>query len=76
MSWLIPQERISLLDQLHDVLGQIQKNIAEERQLMVDRNYWNGLTDDEYVATRPTARFNRLYNEAFIVIGRIERLTR
>lgn len=76
MPTIVPIKRISILEHLREDLGKIQLEIIQERNWIVDRNFYDYITNDEYVLLEPTVRFNNLYNEAFKIIDRIERLTR
>lgn len=76
MPTIVPIKRISILEHLKEDLGKIQLEIVQERNWIVDRNFYDYITNDEYVLLEPTVRFNNLYNEAFKIIDRIERLTR
>lgn len=66
---------ISTVDLLKRKLDNIQEQIRIERQWIVSTNWYPRYDDDSYVATFPTKRFNRLYDEAQELAEKIFRLT-
>lgn len=66
---------LSTVDLLKRQLGNTQEQIRIERQWIVSTNWYPKYDDDSFVATFPTRRFNRLYNEAVELAEKISRLT-